>query len=301
MKKKTLIERLNNYFSAEENAIRVPPIENLQAYSAFPAHEEPPATRPVRRSARSIRRLAVVVACLAVLIAVAVILPAFIGNPESQSDGPLGNHTVNDFSAPQQVVTSGSGALKDPPSEGVEALDSDAQGGSDNNGNGMGEGGEGERYYPDELFNLLPLTGIVSVEEVLTAAEKLRVENAYYDNGQLPSLYLVIRELNIGKEEFIRVNDRNKKYPAVEPVYTDEQIDWLFSDADIQTVQAALKLDTALLYNGRLYTVYELLALEDSLLREMAGSEEMNAYLAVLDRYLCGQAEELRHRLEGIT
>lgn len=325
MKKKKLIESLNNYFSAEETTIEIPPIERIQAYSEFQTLADPPAPQPVRRSVRGIRRAVMIAACLAVAIAVAVGISASIGVPEDISDDPAAPNNGFTDKAPDRPQSPALGGaqeeVKDQPSEGNESLavseghvqrpdaPSEGDGGPNcetSESEGMDEpGGNGkpfERYYPDELFNLLTLTDIVSVNEVLAAAEKLHAENAYYHNGQLPPLYLVIHELNIGKEDFIRVNNRNKDYPAVDPVYTDEQIEWLFSDADIQTVQAALKLDTALLYNGRLYNPYELLALEDSLLREMANTEEMTAYLANLnDCGFCGFAEVLKHRLEVLS
>lgn len=322
MKKKRLMESLNKYFAAEENAIHVPPAEELNAYGELQAPSEPPA-REARRSVRSVRRVALIAACLAVALAVAVLLPAFIGKPketreavESTSGGPAngmtadtpppaanGEEPASHGSTPEYLDASESD-VKDEPDDGWgEESGSAFVTDEPDDGWGDGSGSALERYYPDELFYLLNLASIVPVEEVLAAAEKLLAENPYYANEQLPPLYLVIHELNISKEAFIRLNQRNKEQHTGDPVYTDEQIEWLFSDADVQAVQAGLKQDTTLLYNGRLYTLYELLGMEDSQLREMAGTEELSAYLADLDACLGrhGLVDELKYRLEGVS
>lgn len=309
MKKKTLTERLNRYFSAEENAIQVPPIETMQAYNEFPAGSEPqemPATRaekarkPVQKRTRHIRRVAMVAACLAIAIAALAVIPASISKPEKPDhtvSAPLeSNEGAGGGPANQESETSehlgASGGEEEPPEgnpseddAGFEEVSSESETLDDPNHNGNGMGGGGgesfERYYPDELFNLVVLLYIVTEDEIDAAENKLLAENEYYYNEQLPSLYLFIRELNINKEDFVRAMD---EYDP--DYYTDEQIEWLFSDADIPTIQAAFKLDTALLYNGRLYNLYELLRLEPSQLREMAGTEEMDAYFAGLDALL---------------
>lgn len=276
MKKKKLIERLNGYFSAEEAATDIPPIETMQAYSHLHTLGETPAIRPApaRRSARNVRRFAVIAACLAVLIAVAVVLPAFIGKPENESNG----FTTKDPADSRHPAASGTQAgLMDAPPEGAEPAESDTQEAPDGNGSGIGSGDAFEGYYPDELFDLRILSDIVTWDEIHAAEAKLLAENEYFYNKQLPALYLMVRELGVGKEAFARVNDGD---------YTDEQIEWLFSDTDIRTIQSALKLDTAFLYNGRLYDLYELLSSEPSQLRKMAGTGEMAAYLADLDAYL---------------
>lgn len=312
MKKKTLTERLNRYFAAEEKAIDIPPLEAMRAYRDFHALAEAQAPQPAQKPVRRIRvgRSALLAACLAVVILLAVVLPAFINRPGDANERPQaadesvrGEYTnkTPDVSRPPAESNG-----RDELSEGIEATDSDiqeepgvssmeAEVNPDQNGDGMGGGWEEfEAYFPEELYNLYTLSYIVTWEEIHAAESKLLAEDGSYQTDQLPPLYLVIRELNISKEDFIRARD--KYDPAY---YTDEQIEWLFSDADIQTVQAALKRDTTLVYNGRLYNPNELLRLEDSLLRKMANTKEMTAYLAGLDD--CRFAEVLKHRLEGLS
>lgn len=315
MKKKTLTECLNRYFSAEENAIQVPPIETMQAYNEFPAGSEmrettgnraTQARRPVQKRTRSIRRVAMVAACLAVVIVATVAISASISKPEKPENtvstplasiegaggGPANQESETsehpDANRGEEEPPEGNPSEDDAGSEG-EASESETPDGPNHNGDGMGGGGGEafERYYPDELFNLAVLSYIVTWDEIYAAENKLLAENEYYYNEQLPSLYLFIRELNINKEDFVRAMD---EYDP--DYYTDEQIEWLFSDADIPTIQAAFKLDTALLYKGRLYNLYELLRLDPSQLREMADTEEMNDYFAGLDAHL----EELERK-----
>lgn len=292
MKKKKLTERLNRYFSAEENAIRIPPIETIHAYNEFSAGYETPTNRAeqARRPARRIRRVgrsALLAACLAVLLAVAVAIPAFVSRPENRpGDSIESNGGANGGSADkapgssQTIVTSDSqGEMMDNPPESVAVTDPGTQQEPDENGNGTGDGGGEvfERYFLDKFYNLADLSFIVTWEEIYAAENKLFAESEYFLHDQLPPLYMMIHELNIQKEDFVRVTGGE---------FTDEEIDWLFTDADVQTIQKAFKLDTALLYNGKLYNLYELLRLEDPLLRELAGTEEMNAYLADLNTCL---------------
>ncbi len=145
---------------------------------------------------------------------------------------------------------------------------------SDDNVDAFGGGPElFERYYPDELFNLYNLSKLVTWDEIYAAEKTLLENNKYFYNEQLPSLYLMIKELGITKEEFVRVNDQ----------LSDKQIEVLFSDKKNETIQSELKLDTAFLYKGRLYNVYELSALESSQLKEMADEGELIEYLNVLE------------------
>ena len=287
MKKKTLIERLNQYFSAEETAIQVPPIETIHAYNEFPAPSEPQETQRKRKPARSIRRTALLAACLAVIIAVAVAVPAFVGRPENRpGDSPESNGGANGGGAnktPGSAQTIVASDAQGDTSESDEFLsDPGTQQEPNENGNGMGDGGGEvfERYYLDKFYNLADLAYIVTWEEIYAAENKLFAESEYFLHDQLPPLYMMIHELNIQKEDFVRVTDGE---------FTDEEIDWLFTDADPQTIQKAFKLDTALLCNGRLYNLYELyeiLLSDPSQFRELAGTEEMDVYLKDLDAHL---------------
>ena len=313
MKKKKLIERVNRYFSEEETEINIPPIESIQAYGEFHTLVEPPAAQPVRKPVWGIRRAVMIAACLAVVIAVAVGISASIGAPEDIEGGAQeSNEGFTNKQPTNSLPPAASDAQEDLPgnpsigNEGSEYEASESEGMDEpgENGNGMGGGWDDfEAYFPEELYNLYHLSYIVTWEEIYAAENKLLAENEYFQADQLPSLYLVIHELNISKEEFVRVNEKfkklNEELHTEQDVYTDEQIEWLFSDADIQTIQAAFKLDTALLYHGRLYNPYELLELEDSLLRELANTEEMTAYLANLNDYWF--ADALKHRLEGFS
>lgn len=287
MKKKTLTERLNRYFSAEENAIHVPPIETMRAYTEFSAICQQPESRAeqTRKSVRSIRRFAVLAACLAVLLAAAVAVPTFISRQENQPGDSLeSNGGMNGGGANKEPGGAHCPAVSDAQgdtSESDELLnDPGYQEGPECNEPGTGRDPEVfERYFPDECYDLSILSHLVTWEEIYAAENKVFAETSFF-YAQLPPLYMMIHELNIQKEEFIRVNDG---------AYTDEQIAWLFSDADIQTIQAAFKLDTALLCNGRLYNLYELyeiLLSDPSQFRELAGTEEMTAYLKDLDAHL---------------
>lgn len=309
MKKKRLVESLNRYFSAEEQAIRIPPIEDLKAYGELQAPSEPPA-REARRSVRSVRRVVMVAACLAVVVAVAILLPAAVHQPEGQEDPASwgGGYTDKD---PSHTTPSPNGGaqeeLKDQTSGSAEAVapdiqeepdDSDPFEESNGEENEPGEVGSGESrdrfvdYFHYKFYRLDSLSYLVTWKQISAAKDKVFVETSYAFASQLPPLYLLIRELKIDKEAFLQVRDEHFR-----EVYTDEEIDWLFSDADVRTIQAALKLDTALLYEDILYNPYELLRMEDPQWKELAGTEEMSAYLQDLDAYL----EDLEYKAQTST
>lgn len=151
---------------------------------------------------------------------------------------------------------------------------------------GQGTGGDPEdfeRYYPDALFDSYILSKIVTWDEIYAAEDALLSENAYFYNEQLPPLYLMIRQLHISKEDFVRVNTETKEINAErnseQDVYSDAQIELLFGNHDIETIQSTLKLDTTFLYGGKLYTIYELSALDSPQLKEMASKGDLEKYL----------------------
>lgn len=154
---------------------------------------------------------------------------------------------------------------------------------SDDNADALGGGPEAfQRYYPDELFNLYDLSKLVTWDEIYAAEKTLLENNEYFYNEQLPSLYLMIKELGITKEEFMRVSDR----------LSDAQIEVLFSNKKNETIQRELKLDTAFFYKGRLYNVYELSALEPLQLKEMVDEGKMIEYLNVLESLSAGKGND---------
>lgn len=132
-----------------------------------------------------------------------------------------------------------------------------------------------ERYYPDELFNLYDLSKIVSWDEIYAAEQNLLKNNANFYNEQLPPLYLMIKELAIGKEDFVKVADD----------ISEEQIKWLFA-TDEAVVMKHLKADWAFYHEGRLYNIFELAELDKDLiieLRECGALNELIAYMESLD------------------
>ena len=132
-----------------------------------------------------------------------------------------------------------------------------------------------ERYYPDELFNLYDLSKIVTWDEIYAAEEKLLKNNANFYNEQLPPLYLMIKELAISREDFVKISED----------ISEEQIEWLFA-TDEAVVMKHLKADWAFYHEGRLYNIFELAELDKDLiieLRECGALNEFIAYMESLD------------------
>lgn len=135
------------------------------------------------------------------------------------------------------------------------------------------EAGEFERYYHDELYYLYDLSKLVSWKEIYDAEKELSENNAYFNNEQLPPLYLMIKQLDIGREDFVKVADD----------VSAEQIEWLFSDADTVDVMINLKADWAFHYKGRLYNIFELAELDKDLLIELREKGDLDEYIAYME------------------
>ena len=133
-------------------------------------------------------------------------------------------------------------------------------------------------YWHDCLDNLYEAELIIDEKEGEGKGQKIiydayeRIRSADPDHGRrLPLLYLMIRELNIGKEDFRRVADRDK--------YPDWVIDMLFGNESPEAFRAAMKSDCALLYNDLLYTLRDLNALGSAELKEMAENSDLRSFL----------------------
>ena len=129
-----------------------------------------------------------------------------------------------------------------------------------------------ERYYPDELFSLYDLSKIVTWDEIYAAEQNLLKNNANFYNEQLPPLYLMIKELAISKEDFVKVADD----------ISEEQIEWLFA-TDEAGVMKHLKADWAFYHEGRLYNIFELAELDKDLIIELRECGDLNEFIAYME------------------
>ena len=155
-----------------------------------------------------------------------------------------------------------------------------------------------DRYWSDELYNVAELVSIMKErssngeKEVVDASYKLSATDKYYIRS-LPTLYLLIRELNISKEDFRRVADRDW--------YPDWVVDLLFGDEGPEYFRAAMKSDCAFLYEDYLYTIYDLNALKPSKLKEMAEKGDLLSFLedykTLGPSYLSSSVDEVLEKL----
>ncbi|MBR4978951.1 MAG: hypothetical protein IKX77_00155 [Clostridia bacterium] len=122
---------------------------------------------------------------------------------------------------------------------------------------------------------------MASVDDFIKKYEK----NGYWTRkDRLPLMYYLIREIEISREEFVQSNEQLKSLKLADTsflinVYTDYEIEYLFGDYDNETVMRHLKAPTAFYYEGRLYTIYDLGKLDDSILKAMSENGGLNAYL----------------------
>lgn len=134
-------------------------------------------------------------------------------------------------------------------------------------------------YYPKELNDLFIISKLRP--EIKKTTDY--TDQTEFENPQLPGVCLAIREHNISKEEFIRENNFWKKFNAAwdcsVPTYTDSQIEVIFGGTDEKSIKTELKADSAFLYNGKLYNVYEITSADKASLLEMAEKSDLTEYL----------------------
>lgn len=81
----------------------------------------------------------------------------------------------------------------------------------------------------------------------------------YYKELQLPDTYLCIKGTGITKEEFEKSNTECITILGIDRVFTQEEIDVLFS-CDDELVKKYFKTKDVFYYKGRLYTIHEVMS-----------------------------------------
>ncbi len=166
--------------------------------------------------------------------------------------------------------------------------------------------GDLDRHYPDNLWNIILLAELRTWDEIYAWSDS-KSDVPYEEQEQLPYMYQAVKWLNISREDFVRVNEEHKKFnaehsPAVKEVYTDEQIEYMFGDYDENEIKQKLKKITTYYYNGRVYTVYELVFVDDALFNEMIEKGGLEDYSVLVEKYANGDLHYvymLQKRIRG--
>ena len=109
----------------------------------------------------------------------------------------------------------------------------------------------------------------------------------------LPRLYLLIRELETTREDFIKQNiyykEKNIEISGDYSTYTDDQIEYLFGDYGIDETIGHLKAPWAYYYRGRLYTIFNIFQIEnEKLIAEMYSKGNLEEYIQNMKKLLSG-------------
>ncbi|MBE6648637.1 MAG: hypothetical protein E7614_03855 [Ruminococcaceae bacterium] len=189
------------------------------------------------------------------------------------------------------------------PSENESKTENSVEDGSSNVSqddlNGMGVNSiydnEYGGYYRRCLLSLNEIGEIIGNDLLDPYCKKTFYENGIYNEeyDQLPTLIYFIREFGIEKEDFIRVNNIHKDHlisvgrEYEEYVFSDREIDVIFS-GDEELIKKELKLDTAFLYDGKLYDIYQIYYLAEKdvgKIKEFAANSDLITYLEHMSQY----------------
>ncbi|MBQ7968941.1 MAG: hypothetical protein IJ292_03880 [Clostridia bacterium] len=113
------------------------------------------------------------------------------------------------------------------------------------------------KYYPDEFYNISTLGFLCDTNKI-----DEYLNNGFWKeyNGLTPPIYMFIRHLNVGREEFSRINNvlrnYNSKYRNIYSVYDDTEIELLFSSNEFD-VRKQLCKDNYVYCGGVFYDYME--------------------------------------------
>ena len=166
--------------------------------------------------------------------------------------------------------------------------------------------GDVERHYPDELCDIWIVSKLRTKDVIDEWVESVYLKQTEDEMDQLPAIYQAIKGLNIGRDEFTRVNAEwiafNEEHGTGQSTYTDEQIEYMFGDYDENEIKQKLKQVTTYYYEGRLYTAYELVCVDDALFNEMIEKGGLEDYSVLVEKYADGDTHYvhvLQKRIRG--
>ena len=164
-----------------------------------------------------------------------------------------------------------------------------------------------ERYYSDSLNDIYLLSKIRTWDEIYAWNDNVYLKQPLSEISQLPPIYQAIKGLNVNRDEFTRVNAEwiafNEEHGTEQSTYTDEQIEYMFGDYDENEIKQKLKQVTTYYYEGRLYTVYELMEADADLFNEMIESGGLEEFAVSIEKYVQGNdladVRRLQKRIHG--
>ncbi|MBQ6043071.1 MAG: hypothetical protein IJL41_02890 [Clostridia bacterium] len=166
--------------------------------------------------------------------------------------------------------------------------------------------GDVERHYPDELCDIWIISKLRTKDVIDEWVESVYLKQTEDEMDQLPAIYQAIKGLDIGRDEFTRVNAEwiafNEEHGTGQSTYTDEQIEYMFGDYDENEIKQKLKQVTTYYYEGRLYTAYELVCVDDALFNEMIEKGGLEDYSVLVEKYADGDTHYvhvLQKRIRG--
>lgn len=111
------------------------------------------------------------------------------------------------------------------------------------------------RKYIDKVYNIYIPSKIVGNEKRDEWVNNVLLIKTPKEQEDPPTVYQMIRDLNISKEDFIKENDKYIDYPDM--YFSEDIISALYLD-DVEEMKKQLVNPLALYYNGKIYTFDEL-------------------------------------------
>lgn len=111
------------------------------------------------------------------------------------------------------------------------------------------------RKFVDEVYNIQIAAEVVGKEKRNEWVNNVFLKKTAEEQSALPTLYQMIVDLNIPKEELI---EKNNEYIDFPDQYIPMEIINSLYNSDVKTVKQELKSPLALYYDGEIYTFDEL-------------------------------------------
>ncbi len=152
------------------------------------------------------------------------------------------------------------------------------------------------RKYIEKVYNIYLASQIVGQEARDEWVNNVLLVKSPEEQGALPTIYQMIHDLNIPKEDFIAENDKYVDYPGM--YFSEDIISALYLE-DIEEMKKQLVNPLALYYEGEIYTFDELSQSQNAQMAANIPADVMSEYLGYIET-VCDENGILKYMQEDI-
>lgn len=151
------------------------------------------------------------------------------------------------------------------------------------------------RKYIDEVYNCYLPAQIVGQEAYEKWVNNVLLAMPSEEQTELPTVYMIIHDLDISKEEFIAENEKLVDYPDM--YFSEEIISALYLD-DIGEMKKQLADPLTLYYDGEVYTFDELFDTDEDIAAKIP-TEILSGYFDFIEQ-VCEKSDIIKYYRDKI-